>query len=129
LVNWQDIVRRRQCKSLGVQTSFQAYALFRPPVRSKPSVGSSNGIGDGGSRYHFDRQQVTAALGALLDVMELEFQTEPALEQALWLSKQAGSRDYLDCLHVALASHAGQGPLLTFDERASRIEGAQLLQD
>ena len=81
------------------------------------------------SRYHFDRRQVTAALSALLDVMELEFQTEPALEQALWLFKQAGSRDYADCLHVALASHAGQGPLLTFDERASRIEGAQLLQD
>ena len=81
------------------------------------------------SRYHFDRQQVTAALSALLDVMELEFQSEPALEQALWLFKQAGSRDYADCLHVALAGQAGRGPFLTFDERASRIDGAQLLQD
>lgn len=81
------------------------------------------------SQYRLDRQQVTAALSALLDVMELEFQTEPALEQALWLFKQTGPRDYADCLHIALASQAGQGPLLTFDERASRIEGAQLLRD
>lgn len=80
------------------------------------------------SRYHFDRREVTAALNALLDVTELEFQTEPALEQALWLFKQTGSRDFADCLHIALVSQAGQGPLLTLDDRASRIEGAQLLR-
>ena len=80
------------------------------------------------SKYCYDKPQVMAALNALLDVTELEFQTEPALEQALWLFKQTGSRDFADCLHIALVSQAGQGPLLTFDERASRIEGAQLLQ-
>lgn len=80
------------------------------------------------SKYRYDKPQVMAALNALLDVTELEFQTEPALEQALWLFKQTGSRDFADCLHIALVSQAGQGPLLTFDERASRIEGAQLLQ-
>lgn len=80
------------------------------------------------ARYHFDRQTVTAALNALLDVTELEFQTEPALEQALWLFKQTGSRDFADCLHIALANQAGQGPLLTFDERASKIDGARLLR-
>jgi len=81
------------------------------------------------TRYHYDRQMVTAALNALLDVTELEFQIEPALEQALWLFKQTGSRDFADCLHIALASQTGQGPLLTFDDRASKIEGAQLLRD
>ena len=80
------------------------------------------------SRYRFDKPSVTAALDALLGVAELEFQTEPALEQALWLFKQTGSPDFADCLHVALVSQAGQGPLLTFDERASKLEGAQLLQ-
>ena len=80
------------------------------------------------SKYRYDKPQVMAALSALLDVAELEFQAEPALEQALWLFKQTGSRDFADCLHIALVSQAGQGPLLTFDERASRIEGAQLLQ-
>lgn len=81
------------------------------------------------ARYQYDRRNVTAALNALLDVTELEFQTEPALEQALWLFKQTGSRDFADCLHIALASQTSQGPLLTFDERASRIEGAKLLRD
>ena len=81
------------------------------------------------TRYQYDRRNVTAALNALLDVTELEFQTEPALEQALWLFKQTGSRDFADCLHIALASQTSQGPLLTFDERASRIEGAKLLRD
>jgi predicted nucleic-acid-binding protein len=80
------------------------------------------------TRYHYDRQMVTAALNALLDVTELEFQIEPAVEQALWLFKQTGSRDFADCLHTALASQTGHGPLLTLDDRASKIEGAQLLR-
>jgi predicted nucleic-acid-binding protein len=81
------------------------------------------------AKYHYDRQSVMTALNALLDVTELEFQTEPALEQALWLFKQTGARDFADCLHIALVSQAGQGPLLTFDDRASKVEGAQLLGD
>jgi predicted nucleic-acid-binding protein len=78
-------------------------------------------------RYRFNKPSVTAALDALLSVTELEFQTEPALEHALWLFKQTGSPDFADCLHVALVSQAGRGPLLTFDDRASKLEGAQLL--
>ena len=79
------------------------------------------------TKYHFDRQKVTVALNALLDATELVFQTEPALEKALWLFKQTGPRDFADCLHIALVSHSGQGPLLTFDDRASKMEGALLL--
>ena len=76
------------------------------------------------ARYLYDTPKVTAALNALLDVTELAFQTEPALEQALWLFKQTGSRDFADCLHIALVSQAGQGPFLTFDDRAAKVEGA-----
>ena len=79
------------------------------------------------SRYRFDRASVTAALDALLSTAELEFQTESALEHALWLFKQAGAPDFADCLHVALANQTGHGPLLTFDKRASQLEGARLL--
>lgn len=79
------------------------------------------------SRYRYSKAQVLAALNALLEVTELEFQTEPALEQALWLFKQTGARDFADCLHIALVSQAGHGPLLTLDERAARIPGAQRL--
>jgi predicted nucleic-acid-binding protein len=80
------------------------------------------------SRYRFDKAAITSALDALLSVTELEFQTEPALEQALWLFKQAGAPHFADCLHVAWVSQSGQGPLLTFDERASKLEGAELLK-
>jgi predicted nucleic acid-binding protein len=62
-----------------------------------------------------------------MGVAELEFQSEPALEQALWQFKQTGAPDFADCLHVALVSQAGQGPLLTFDERAGKLDGVQLL--
>ena len=79
------------------------------------------------SRYRFDKPAVTSALDALLGVSELEFQTEPALEQAMWHFKQAGSPDFADCLHLALVCQAGKGPLLTFDERASKLQGFQLL--
>jgi predicted nucleic-acid-binding protein len=80
------------------------------------------------SRYRFDKAAITSALDALLSVTELEFQTEPALEQALWLFKQAGAPDFADCFHVSWVSQSGQGPLLTFDERASKLEGAELLK-
>jgi predicted nucleic-acid-binding protein len=80
------------------------------------------------SRFRFDKPSVTAALDALLGVPEIEFQTEPALEQALWLFKQAGAPDFADCLHVALINQAGQGPMLTFDERAGKLDDAQLLR-
>lgn len=79
------------------------------------------------SRYRFDKAAITSALDALLSVTELEFQTEPDLEQALWLFKQAGAPDFADCLHVALVSQSGQGPMLTFNEQASKLEGAELL--
>ena len=81
------------------------------------------------SRYRFDKLLVTSAFDSLLCTTELEFQNEPALEQALWLFKQVGAPDFADCLHVALVNQAGHGPLLTFDERASKLEGAQLLHE
>jgi predicted nucleic-acid-binding protein len=80
------------------------------------------------SRYRFDKPTVTTALDALMGVSEIEFQSEPALEQALWLFKQTGAPDFADCLHVCLVSQAGQGPLLTFDERAGKLVGVQLLR-
>lgn len=80
------------------------------------------------SRYRLDKPSVTAALDALLSATELEFQSEPALEQALWSFKQEGSPDFADCMHAALVNQAGHSPLLTFDVRAARLEGAQRLE-
>ena len=79
------------------------------------------------SRYRVDKLSVTSAFDSLLCATELEFQNEPVLEQTLWLFKQVGAPDFSDCLHVALVSQAGHVPLLTFDERASKLEGVPLL--
>ena len=75
------------------------------------------------SRYPFHRADVTTALDDLLSAMELELENEPAVEQALWRYKQTGAPDFADCLHAALVSRAGRGPMWTFDERARRLEG------
>lgn len=79
------------------------------------------------SRYQFHRADVTAALDGLLSAMELEVGNETAVEQALWRYKQGGAPDFADCLHTALVSQASRGPMWTFDERAAKLEGAQLL--
>ncbi len=52
--------------------------------------------------------------------------SEPALEVALQLCRK-GSADFADCLHVALATQAGEQPLWTFDKGAAKVSGAQLL--
>jgi len=79
------------------------------------------------SRYRFERAAFTLALDAMLSVPELALQDESAVEQALWFYRQEGAPDFADCLHLGVTSLAGQGPLLTFDVRAARLEGAQLL--
>ena len=81
------------------------------------------------ARYRFDKTSITAALDALLSTAELGFQHETALEQALWRFKKEGSADFADCLHVALVGDAERGPLLTFDRKASRMDGACLLTE
>ena len=78
------------------------------------------------SRYQFHRADVTAALDGLLSAMELEVEHEPAVEQALWRYKRGGAPDFAHCLHTALVSQADRTPMWTFDERAAKLEGAQL---
>lgn len=78
------------------------------------------------SNFGFGKVAVVQTLSNLLSSAELSFESEGALEVALALYSQ-GSADYSDCLHVALASEAGEQPLWTFDKAASRVEGARLL--
>lgn len=78
------------------------------------------------SRYGFGKGAVLQAFGALLEVRELEFQFEPALERALHLFRD-GPAEFSDCLHVGLCGAAGRSPMLTFDVRAARLSGTRLL--
>lgn len=77
------------------------------------------------SNFEFAKDDVVHVLATLLSAVELDFESERALEVALQLFRQ-GTADFADCVHVALALQAGEQPLWTFDRRASRVPGASL---
>jgi predicted nucleic-acid-binding protein len=79
------------------------------------------------SRYEFDKATVLGTIDALLETQELEFQDERALERAVHLYRQ-GTTEFADCLHVGQCGVADRTPLLTFDERAARLQNVELLQ-
>lgn len=66
------------------------------------------------------------ALSSLFSAAELSFESERALEVALHLFR-TGSADFADCLHIALATQAGEQPLWTFYKGAAKVGGARLL--
>jgi len=78
------------------------------------------------SNYKHSKVQVTSTLSALLSSYELSFESETAVEIALALYVK-GTADFADCMHVALAHLAGEGPLWTFDRVAAKVDGAKLL--
>lgn len=78
------------------------------------------------SRYGFDKQTMIQTLVSLLETRQLEFQEEPSVERALYLYEEHNS-DFADCVHLASALSHHQGPLITFDKQASKLEGVELL--
>jgi predicted nucleic-acid-binding protein len=78
------------------------------------------------SNFGFGKDNVVQTLSDLLSSADLYFESERALEVALLLYKD-GAADYSDCVHVALAAQAGEQPLWTFDIKAAKVAGAQLL--
>lgn len=77
--------------------------------------------------YEFGKDEVMQVLASLFSTAELSFESERALEVALQLYRE-GTADFADCLHVALAAHAGERPLWTFDRRAAKVNGAQVVR-
>lgn len=73
------------------------------------------------------KDDVLQVLSNLFSAAELTFESERALEVALQLYRE-GSADFADCLHIALATEAGEQPLWTFDKDAAKVIGAQLLR-
>lgn len=78
------------------------------------------------SAFGFAKDDVLHTLSSLFSAAELTFESERALEVALHLFRD-GSADFADCLHVALATQAGEPPLWTFDKGAAKVSGARLL--
>jgi predicted nucleic-acid-binding protein len=77
--------------------------------------------------FGYEKEDVLQALSNLFSAAELTFESERALEVALQLYREC-SADFADCLHIALASEAGEQPLWTFDQAAAKVIGAQLLR-
>ncbi len=78
------------------------------------------------ARYGFTKQVTLGVLSDLFSAAELSFESEHALELALHLYRNEAA-DFADCVHLALATQAGELPLWTFDKTAARISGAKLL--
>jgi len=78
------------------------------------------------SLYNLDKETMLQLFGRLLESCELEFQEEASLEIALSLYSE-NNTDFADCLHTASAFTYGHTPLMTFDRKASRLDGAELL--
>lgn len=79
------------------------------------------------SRYKFSKADVIRALSSLLTTIELIFESEAALEQAL-ASYEEGGADFGEYLHLSLAQKERALPFWTFDAKASRTAGAKLLK-
>ena len=76
------------------------------------------------SSFAFGKDDVLMTLSSLFSADELTFESEHALEIALQLFHKE-SAGFADCLHVALATQAGEQPLWTFDKGAAKVSGAQ----
>lgn len=78
------------------------------------------------SNFGFTKDETVRALSDLFSAAELSFESERALEVALDLYRGTAA-DFADCVHIALASQAGEQPICTFDKNAAKVPGAQLL--
>ena len=78
------------------------------------------------SLYEVKKAMIITTFSRLLEAREIEFQEESAIEIALSLYAD-NNADFADCLHIASAQTQGRVPLVTFDRKASRVEGAKLL--
>lgn len=79
------------------------------------------------ARYRCGKAQVLSALTALLSTAPLAFESEGALEQALFIYED-GNADFAECLHLALAGAQDALPFLTFDRNAAKLKGARVLR-
>ena len=78
------------------------------------------------SLYEVKKAMIITTFNRLLEAREIEFQEESAIEIALSLYAD-NNAGFADCLHIASAQTQGRVPLVTFDRKASRVEGAKLL--
>ena len=79
------------------------------------------------SRYKFNKTEVLAALSIVMASVELVFESEDAMEQAI-ADYDDGNAGFADYFHLALARKRQALSFLTLDVRASKAKGAILLE-
>ncbi len=74
------------------------------------------------SRYVVPKNQIIEAISGLLDSTDVQFEDEPAVEQAIFVWKDSAA-DFADCLIGARNRRLGCRATATFDVKASRLPG------
>jgi len=74
------------------------------------------------SRYVVPKSQIIAAISALLDADDVQFEDEPSIEEALFMWKDT-TADFADCLIGAKNRRMGCRATASFDVKASKLPG------
>jgi len=74
------------------------------------------------SRYALPKTEIIAAISGLLDAADVQFEDEPAIEEAVFVWKDSAA-DLADCLIGARNRRLGCRATATFDARASTLPG------
>ena len=74
------------------------------------------------SQYGLPKIEIIAAISRLLDATDVQFEDEPAIEEALFVWKD-NAADFADCLIGAQNKRLGCRVTATFDANASRLPG------
>jgi predicted nucleic-acid-binding protein len=74
------------------------------------------------SRYAVPKNQIIEAISGLLNATDVQFEDEPAIEEALFIWKDSIA-DFADCLIGAKNRRMGCRATATFDAKASRLPG------
>ena len=72
------------------------------------------------SRYSVPENQIIEAISGLLDATDVQFEDEPAIEQAIFIWKESIA-DFADCLIGAKNRRLGCRATATFDLKASKL--------
>ncbi|MDP1652451.1 MAG: type II toxin-antitoxin system VapC family toxin [Rhodocyclaceae bacterium] len=74
------------------------------------------------SRYGLQKSEIMATVSGLLDAADVQFEDEPAIEEALFVWKDR-SVDFADCLIGARNKRSGCAATATFDAKAAKLPG------
>jgi len=74
------------------------------------------------SRYAVPKVKIIEAISSLLDSIEIQFEDEPSIEEALFLWKDS-SADFADCLIGVKNRRQGCRSTATFDAKVSQLPG------